>query len=111
MTPFAIWRGLRSGALAAGLMGLALAQAQQMAVAPSASAFLAPGAVTLSTNAGALNRIIIRLRPEATSARAARAQTPNSDPQVQIKALGESRRQRPDARSDIELRYYRSVAP
>ncbi|MBP9929325.1 MAG: S8 family serine peptidase [Rhodoferax sp.] len=111
MTPFAIWRGLRSGALAAGLMGLALAQAQQMAVAPSASAFLAPGAVTLSTNAGALNRIIIRLRPEATSARASRAQTPNSDPQVQIKALGESRRQRPDARSDIELRYYRSVAP
>ena len=101
----------RSSALAAGLMGLALAQAQPLAVGPARSGAVVPDATSVSTDGRALQRIIIRWRPEVPSARTARAQAPDSDPQAQLRALADRRRLHPDATGDIELRYYRSVAP
>ncbi len=89
---------------ACGAPGLLLAQ-------PGTASPPAPVTAQASVVTGGLNRIIIRMRPEATVAQTARALSPAVDPQDQIRSLGDARRRRPDADSSVELRYYRSVAP
>lgn len=104
-------RDWRAGILAAIWLALAHAQPAPAALPATPSTAQASDAARTAVDTGALNRIIIRFRPEAAAPASARAQGSGTDPQDRIRALDDRRRQRPNADSRIALRYYRSVAP